>query len=374
MNPLFALCPQPPNWSVAWDEIDAAFPWIRDLRGCTQDAIHHGEGDVWTHTRMVCEAMASLPAWRQQEDETRRLLFAAALLHDIAKPASRREDVPGHITFPGHARRGAIMARAILWRLGVPFAIRESTCALVRHHLKPFFLADHPDCRRVALELSQTARCDWLAILAESDARGRICQDLQRLLDNIALFADYAREQDCFNHAWLFPSDHARFVYFHDNGRSPDVMPHEDFRCEVVLLSGLPGAGKDHHRNTQFSDWPCVSLDQLRDELDIDPEDEQGAVLQAARAQARQYLRDRRSFVWNATNLSRLVRGEAIRLLAGYQGRIRIVYVEVSEETLKRQNRKRPRPVPEKVLEHLLSRWEVPDLTEAHEVEWHVRE
>jgi len=240
--------------------------------------------------------------------------------------------------------------------------------------LKPFFLADHPDCRRVALELSQTARCDWLAILAESDARGRICQDLQRLLDNIALFADYAREQDCFNHAWLFPSDHARFVYFHDNGRSPDVMPHEDFRCEVVLLSGLPGAGKDHHRNTQFSDWPCVSLDQLRDELDIDPEDEQGAVLQAARAQARQYLRDRRSFVWNATNLSRLVRGEAIRLLAGYQGRIRIVYVEVSEETLKRQNRKRPRPVPEKVLEHLLSRWEVPDLTEAHEVEWHVRE
>ena len=54
-------------------------------------------------------------------------------------------------------------------------------------------------------------------------------------------------------------------------------------------------------------------------------------MLQAARERARQFLREKRSFVWNATNLSRLVRGEVIRLLADYQARIRIVYLEVSE-------------------------------------------
>ncbi len=372
MNALFAVCPQPPDWLVRWDEIDAAFSWIRQLRGCTQDAVHHAEGDVWTHTRMVCEAMARLPAWRGLEDEARQILFAAALLHDVAKPACRREDVPGHITFPGHARRGAIVARATLWRLDVPFRVRESICALIRHHLKPFFLADHADSRRVALELSQTARCDWLAILAESDARGRICQDLQRLLDNITLFADFCREQNCLDGPWVFPSEHARFVYFHENGRAPDWPPHEDFRCEVVLLSGLPGAGKDHWRTANLPGWPCVSLDELRSELDVDPAREQGVVVQAAREQARQYLRERRSFVWSATNLSRLVRGESIRLLAGYQARIRIVYVEVNEETLKSQNRQRSRPVPEKVLERMLARWEVPDLTEAHAIEWNV--
>jgi predicted kinase len=321
---------------------------------------------------MVCEALASLPAWRALEEESRRIVFAAALLHDVAKPACRREEENGLISFKGHSRRGAILARWILWKMGVPFSVREQVCALVRHHLKPFHLADHSDSRRVALEVSQTARCDWLALLAEADALGRICQDRQRLLDNIALFVDFCREQGCLSEPWRFPSDHARFLYFRERGRSPDYRPHEDFSCEAVVLSGLPGAGKDHWRRTNLPNWPSVSMDDLRTELEVDPAGEQGPVLQAAREQARGFLRDKRSFVWNATNLSRQVRGEVIRLLADYKARVRIVYVEVDEETLRRQNRQRVRPVPEKVLERLLSRWEVPDRTEAHEVIWEV--
>jgi hypothetical protein len=34
------------------------------MRGCAQDAVFHAEGDVWIHTRMVCEAMAALSVWR----------------------------------------------------------------------------------------------------------------------------------------------------------------------------------------------------------------------------------------------------------------------------------------------------------------------
>jgi predicted kinase len=374
VNALAQFCPTPPDWRVPWDELDADFDWVRALRGCGQDAVHHGEGDVWNHTRLVCEALAALPAWRALEVETRATLFAAALLHDVAKPATRRVEPDGRISFPAHSRRGAIQARSILWRLGLPFAQREAVCALVRHHLRPFFLAEREDSRRIALEVSQTARCDWLALLAEADARGRVCQDLPRLLDNIALFADFCAEQGCLDRPWAFPSDHTRFLYFRDELRLPDFAPHEEFGSEVVLLSGLPGAGKDHWRTTHLPDWPCVSLDHLRSEMDIEPTDEQGPVLQAAREQARQYLREKRSFVWNATNLSRQLRGECIRLLADYRARIRIVYLEVSEETLQRQNRQRPLPVPQKVIERLLSRWEIPDRTEAHAVEWHVRE
>jgi predicted kinase len=74
--------------------------------------------------------------------------------------------------------------------------------------------------------------------------------------------------------------------------------------------------------------------------------------------------------VWNATNLSRPLQAQCIQLFAGYHARLHIVYVEVPEERLFRQNRQRQAPVPQAVLERLLDRWEVPDRTEAHRVEW----
>src|SRR5439155_2376349 len=126
--------------------------------------------------------------------------------------------------------------------------------------------------------------------------------------------------------------------------------------------------GKDRWIRDHLGGWPVVSLDQLRVELEVDPAGPQGAVVQRARELAREHLRRGRSFVWNATNLSRQVRGECLRLLAAYNARIRIVYVEASAEWLLVQNRQRAARVPLAVIERLLDRWEVPDLTEAHEV------
>ena len=84
---------------------------------------------------------------------------------------------------------------------------------------------------------------------------------------------------------------------------------------------------------------------------------------------ARGYLRAGRDFAWNGTNLSRDLREQSIGHFAAYRARVRIVYVEVPEARLWRQNRGRAAPVPEAIIERLLSRWEVPDRTEAHWVE-----
>jgi predicted kinase len=322
---------------------------------------------------MVCDALASLPAWRALPDEERRVVFAAAVLHDIGKPDCTRTEADGRINSRGHSRRGSILARTILWRMGVPFVVREQVTALVRHHQVPYFLLDRPDPQRLGTEVSQTARCDHLALLAEADVRGRVCQDQRRLLDNVALFREFCHEQGCLTRPRPFPSDHGRFLYFQEAGRHPDVRPHEEFRAEVVLMSGLPGAGKDRHVRTHLADWPVVSLDALRADLEVDPAGDQGEVLNRAREQAREFLRRGRSFVWNATNLSRQLRGGLVRLFAGYQARVRIVYVEVPPEVLFPQNRQRAAPVPEGVIERLLEHWEVPDRTEAHQVDWVVR-
>jgi hypothetical protein len=80
--------------------------------------------------------------------------------------------------------------------------------------------------------------------------------------------------------------------------------------------------------------------------MEIDPDRQQGQVVNWAREQARNYLRNGCSFVWNTTNLSRQLRRQCIGLFADYHACIRIVYVETSEERLLRQNRQRQTPVP----------------------------
>jgi predicted kinase len=362
--------PEPPDWTVPWEELDRAYPWIQNLRGCPQDPRHHGEGDVWIHTRMVCEELARLPAWRALPEAERALLFAAAVLHDVGKPDCTRHELDGSITSRGHSRRGSILARQVLWRLDLPFALREQITALIRHHQLPYFLLERDDAQRRCIEVSQTARCDYLALLAEADVRGRICSDQQRLLDNVTLFAEYAWEQGCHASPYLFPSDHSRFLYFQQGQEYLYAPAHEDFRAEVTLMSGLPGSGKDHYIRQHLAGLPVVSLDDLRKEREVDPAEAQGEVLNEARERARDHLRRGVSFIWNATNLSRQIRGQVVRLLASYKARVRILYREVPAEVLFSQNRDRQDRVPEAVMKKLLDRWEVPDRTEAHEVQW----
>jgi predicted kinase len=372
MNDLFGYCPAAPDWRVRWEEMDREYPFVRALAGCPQDPVHHAEGDVWLHTRMVCEELAALPGWRALPDEERRVVFAAAVLHDVAKPDCTRIE-EGRISSRGHSRRGAIVARELLWRMNAPFAAREQVAALVRFHQVPYFLLDRPDPRRLAIEVSQTARGDLLALLAEADVRGRICQDRQRLQDNVGLFTEQMGEMGCLRSPWPFASDHARVLFFLDERRIPEAPAHEAFRSEVVLMSGLPGSGKDHHIRTSLTEWPVIALDEVREELDIDPDQTQGKVVHEARERARELLRQGRSFVWNATNLSRQLRRLSLELFAGYRARLRIVYLEVPATVLFEQNRQRARVVPQQVIERLLVRWEVPDRTEAHTVEYHVR-
>lgn len=144
----------------------------------------------------------------------------------------------------------------------------------------------------------------------------------------------------------------------------------DETETEVVLLSGLPGSGKDHYILTHYPDWPVVSLDGLRRQMGIAPTDRSGTgrVVQAAKEQARVYLRKRQPFVWNATNITRTMRGQLIDLFVTYRARVRLVYVEVPNARRATQNINRKHPVPEPVVSRMLEKWEIPSLWEAHEV------
>lgn len=57
-----------------------------------------------------------------------------------------------------------------------------------------------------------------------------------------------------------FASDHARLGSFARPGRDPAYAPHDDTRSRAVVLSGLPGAGKDHWIATHHEGRPTIAL------------------------------------------------------------------------------------------------------------------
>jgi predicted kinase len=369
MTDLFAsLVPEPAS-SIDWPAIAEAFAWFRRLEGCPQNPQHHAEGNVLIHTRMVCEALMEDAAWQCLDPPGRQTLFWGALLHDVAKPDCTHVQPDGRVRTRAHSHHGQIAARSILWRLGAPFAQREQICHLIAGHQLPFYILERAQPERIVHEISLKTRCDFQAILADADARGRIAQDQARLLDNIELFRQLARDEGCFDKPKAFPTPHTRFLYFRKAGRPAEAEAYDDTRMTVTMLSGLPASGKDSWIAANApAGTAIVSLDALRKKLGVAPTDNQGVVISAAKAKARPLLAAATPFIWNATNIGKATRATLSGLFSAYRAKIAIVYLETAEAELLRRNALRPEPVPPGAIERMQRRWEPPTLTECHEL------
>lgn len=365
---LIALVPAAPGWSIDWPAIWSLWPELPALDQCPQDPKHHQEGDVGLHTRMVAQALTEQPDWRALPSDERALLFWAVVLHDIGKPATTRHEDDGRITSRGHSRVGAVMARNLLWRASAPFEWREALCGIIQTHQSPFWLIARDDPKRLAIMTSWSCRGDHLCLHARADALGRICADQAAVLENVALARLTFDETGCLTAPYPFANAESRLTYFDREDRAPDFPAHEDHRCTVTVMSGLPGAGKDRWINDHGADQPMVSLDQIRRERKIAPSANQGQVIQAAHESARQHLRAGQNFIWNATNITAQTRARVLRLLRDYNARIRIVYIEPDYNRLFSQNRNRDHVVPTEVMLKLAAKLEPPTWAEAHEV------
>lgn len=371
----FPGSPVPPDWKLDFSSIERQHDWFSSLEDCPQDPHWHAEGNVGIHTRLVCQALVNSQAWRGLDSVQRSIVFAATLMHDMAKPACSREE-GGRITARGHAERGARMARQAFSQLHADsldtrlFDFRQQIVGLVRHHGLPLRSLDSTDPRRAIIRASQTTRLDWLAILARADVDGRECADRDELRGRIDLFSELAHELACFQGPFRFASDHSRVHYFANANASEFSPIYDDTQVQVIVMSGAPGAGKDRWIHSNAKGTPVVSLDAIRSELGVAPTDDQGVVLQAARQRARQLLRAKRNFVWNATNTTRVVRGRLLKLLRSYRARVRIVYLEAAFDVHVARNRERQGHVPQQAWNRIFERLEVPDQTEAHQVDY----
>ena len=353
-----------PDWAAL-----ERMPEVALLESCLQEPEWHAEGDVLVHTRMVVDGLVSDPAYAALGADERFELFWGGVLHDIGKPAATvRED--GRWRSPHHAAKGAMIARRILWAAGVDAFARERICGLVRHHMAPPRLFERPavESRRRVIEISLTTGCDRLELLARSDVRGRIADDIPESELGVQLFAAYCEELACLAAPFAFANDHSRFLFFRRPERDPRVEAFDDTRSRAWVMSGLPGAGKDTWIERNLPDVTVISLDALRrrDKVRRGDTKAEGRVIQEAKLTARRLLAAGEPFVWNATNLSKQLRGQVIGLLADYKAHVTVVSVEPDPGTLLAQNRDREHPVSERDVLGLVGRWEPADLTECH--------
>jgi putative nucleotidyltransferase with HDIG domain len=143
-------------------------PELTRMRGVEQSPYHHL--DVYEHTQSVLEATIELSRspgeWLgDYADAVTRFLAEplaneltrgqalrfGALLHDVAKPATRRVTPEGRVTFIGHDSEGAETTAAVLTRLRASERLREHVAALTRHHLRLGFLVHEVPLGRRAI-------------------------------------------------------------------------------------------------------------------------------------------------------------------------------------------------------------------------------
>ena len=344
-------------------------PWCRDMANCQQDAQYHAEGDVWTHTKLVAAQLPLLPDWSALTHYERTVLLWTAILHDAGKPlVSVLDPTTGRISSPKHSVKGEHLARSVLRELGCELVMREEIARMVRYHGRPAFLLEKPEPAHEVVWLSWLVANRMLYLFALADTRGRRTSSYDRPEENLHLFKMAADEQDCYRGPYPFANDQARFLFYRKDPPNLFYVPHEDYRCTVTMMSGVPGSGKDTWIEQQGPDVPVVSLDDIRQQLDLEATDNQGAVIQAARERCRELLRARQSFAFNATNLLRQTRQRWIDLFADYGARVEIVYVAPTLDVILSQNKQREEPVPDAVIHSLLDKVEPPTWAEAHRV------
>ncbi|MCK8604050.1 [protein-PII] uridylyltransferase [Desulfoferrobacter suflitae] len=157
--------------------LDAFLPEFAGVRYRVQHDVYH----LYTVDEHLLRTVRELHQMEQQPEESglklglqeifqtlthRRVLFAAALLHDIGKGGGK-----------GHALRGEKMARPIAERLGFSPQEADLLCFLIRNHLILVEIAlkrdlmDEKPILRCAIEIADRERLNMLYLLTIADSR-----------------------------------------------------------------------------------------------------------------------------------------------------------------------------------------------------------
>lgn len=153
------------------------FPELHNLAGVEQRKDFHHK-DVFYHTCKVVDniSLMSENVW----------LRFAALVHDIAKPPTKRFVEGTGWTFHGHEELGARMMKSIFNRLKLPLTRLDYIEKLVRLHLRPIALVDEEVTNSAIRRLIVSADedLDDLITLCRADITSKNPSKVSKYLEN----------------------------------------------------------------------------------------------------------------------------------------------------------------------------------------------
>jgi len=163
------------------------FPEIHNLGGTEQRKDFHHK-DVFYHTCKVVDNLASV-------SDNLWLRFAA-LVHDIAKPPTKKFVDGIGWTFHGHEELGARMMKNIFVRMKLPLTKLEYIEKLIRLHLRPIALVDEivTDSAIRRLIVAADEDLEDLITLCRADITSKNPAKVNRYLENYEIVMQKVRD------------------------------------------------------------------------------------------------------------------------------------------------------------------------------------
>lgn len=186
---------------------------------------YHQEGDIWTHSMLVC---------KQAENEP-YLVKLAALLHDIGKPDVRNVNPKnGHVMFTNHDAVSAFKSLEVTKKLGLSFEDRAQIFNILALHTQIF--KQEPDQLK-KLFIGQQDLADNFIRLGRADNAGRFTKVTSL--------------------TWT------EFIDVESKQKEPKPK-------EVIVMCGLPGSGKSTYVSKNLNGHYRVCRDEILMTLAID--------------------------------------------------------------------------------------------------------
>lgn len=382
MNRLLAIVPQDDR--IDWPLIERTVmsPYVESMRNTPHiTSGFHEVGDVWTHTKRVCESLIADEHYWALAERQRQETFLAALFHYIGRPSTTKL-VDGRYTARGCRQRTIQMVRAMLWKdydmAGTPEKqiFRETICLLTAHHALPTAIEESPYAEPHAMwvaaegELAKDFSWELQCLFTEAWIKALSPEGTREYLPFLNGCRKWLEKLGCYTHPYTFPDASTRFNYLDCLIDRPDVPMKNQPVVEAVIVCGLPGTGKDTFISRHFPDLPVLSVDDINENLDFNPEEKISEEAQSVVDQASALLRMHKPFVWNATNLSYWSRYRIQALCRENNVATRIIFLETPWEENLRRNASRNSPVQEGIIENSLLGISMPWLREAENVEW----